>query len=132
MKLKIFIPLLLIWITKVKAQDTIKYVEIIGDALLYESFELYPDSTFKWTSEYDLTFSEYGKYKINDKILELNYYTGSKNIHSKPTRIERYIIEHDKLVILKNSKKIKRRKDPSLRKGLGWLFGHKYIIRKIS
>ena len=48
----------------VLGQDTLSYRGILGGRLLYETIKLYPDGTFKRTSEYDLSWPEYGLYKF--------------------------------------------------------------------
>ena len=126
-------------------QDTVKYYGILSDTFLYETFELYPDNTFKWTSEYDLNFSKYGSYRIENNILTLNYDlepTNSDGIsgnHSMQSlckaapQKECYAIKRNRLILLnENGDKVRRRKDRSFRKGLSWIFGHKYRIHKIE
>lgn len=44
--------------SKTFAQDTITHIGKLDNFLIFESIELYPDSTFKWASEYDLVWSE--------------------------------------------------------------------------
>lgn len=124
------------------AQDTIRYNGIIADRLLYESIELYPNNTFKWTSEYDLSFSTYGKYHIDDNRLQLNHYinwikpktmTLSDSIATieKPTESEIYIISDEKMFRTDDRGKKKRRiRDRSLKTPWSWLIGHKYVFLK--
>ena len=54
------------------SQDTTKYYGVLG-SFLYETIELYPDSTFKWTRNYDLCWSDYGLYETNKSILKLKF-----------------------------------------------------------
>ena len=122
------------------AQDTIRYNGIIADKLLYESIELYPDNTFKWTSEYDLSFSTYGKYHIDDNRLHLNHYidwikpktmTLADSIATldQPTESEIFIMSGEKMYRTDDKGKKKRRiRDQSLKTPWSWLFGHKYVL----
>jgi hypothetical protein len=144
-----------------KAQDTIQYscgvvMKTEGktsEILLYESFELHPGNFVKWNSEYDLTFSEYGKYAIEGDTLKLELYS-SKNMdlndtshcfkvvdslaasNAKPYQVKYYLISGDNLTFLtlkgKRLKPVKRIYDHSLPRTMGWLFGNgrKYIYRK--
>jgi len=124
------------------AQDTIRYNGIIANRLLYESIELYPDSTFKWTSEYDLSFSSYGKYYIDDNRLKLDHYidwikpktmTLADSIATidKPTKSDILIMADEKMYRTNDQgKKKKRVRDRSLKTPLSWLLGHKYILLK--
>jgi len=125
-------------------QDTIKYKGLVHNSLLYESFELYPDSTFKWTLEYDLSWDEYGKFKFEGNLLVLDYYIffdypktmsikdSIRHVYT-PDRTEVFIVE-DNLLYRKSvsGKKIKRMKFPSLRTRWSWIYchRHKYIIVK--
>lgn len=96
---------------KTFAQDTIRYVGKLDDFLIYESIELYSDSTFKWTSEYDLSWSEFGEYKLTDQILILNFNETWGN------KVKTYMIENDKMYMLDNKgNKIERSKDKSVKK----------------
>jgi hypothetical protein len=54
------------------SQDTTRYYGILGSFLL-ESIDLYPDSTFKWTRQYDLCWSDYGFYEVNKSKLKLKF-----------------------------------------------------------
>ncbi len=59
------------------SQDTIRYEKLqsVGKMnFVMSSIELYEDSSFTWTSEHDLSWSEYGIYKINMDTLILNFY----------------------------------------------------------
>ena len=124
------------------AQDTIRYNGIIADRLLYESIELYPDSTFKWTSEYDHSFSSYGKYYIDDNRLKLDHYIDwikpkTMTLADSIATIEK-LTKSDILVMVDERmyrtddrrKKKKRVKYRSLKTPLSWLLGHKYIFLK--
>ncbi len=124
------------------AQDTIRYNGIIADKLFYESIELYSDNTFKWTSEYDLSFSSYGKYHIEDNRLQLNHYidwtkpetmTLADSIATidKPIKSEIFIMNGEKMYRTDDrGKKKKRIRDRSLETPWSWLFGHKYVLLK--
>jgi len=116
--------------------DTISYTGTLGP-MLYETIELYPDKSFKWTSEYDLSWSEYGTYTIEEDELKLEYYTKSPNTNPRtsntqiPDKIEIFEIEGNLIYRLnRKGKKIKRIKDRSFKIGLSWIFGHKYRIQK--
>jgi hypothetical protein len=124
-----------------------------AEVLLYESIELHPGNFIKWNSEYDLTFSEFGKYTIKGDTLMLELYN-SKNMdlnstgqcfkvvdslvasNAKPYEVKYYLISGDSLTFLtlkgKKLKPAKRIYDDSLPKPFGWLFGNgrKYIYRK--
>ncbi len=102
------------------AQDTVRYSGVIAGTFLYETIELYPDSTFRWTSEYDLCFFEDGTFTIEENALTLNYASN---------RTERYEIDGEKLYPLNDrGRKLRRRKERSFRKGLSSIFGHKYVL----
>jgi hypothetical protein len=92
------------------AQDTIRYIGKLDGLLLYESIELYPDSSFKWTSEYDLSWSEYGKYTLCDNKLILIFNESDK------TKIRSYSIENDKMYLIDdNNQIINKIEDKSVR-----------------
>lgn len=59
-------------------QDTIRFekLQFIGKKVnvLISSIELYNDSSFTWTNEHDLSWSEYGIYEVNKDTLMLNFY----------------------------------------------------------
>jgi len=121
-----------------ESQDTIRYEGIAG-IMFYESIELYPNSYFKWTSEYDLSWSKFGIYEINDKKLILKYYDvlneSNKTLSSgkieSPDKTEFFLIGENQIYRLnKRGKKIKRIRDKSFRYKMSWLFGHKYQILK--
>ncbi len=107
-------------------QETIKYQGILKGYLLTETFELYPDKTFKWTSNYDLKWNEQGKYKLLENRLELDFYS---ELNGKVIKTEHFNIENNKMYRLP---KKKRRKEKSIKTKWSWLFGHKfkYEIRK--
>lgn len=121
--------------------------------LLYESIQLHPGNFVKWTSEYDLSWSEYGRYTISGDTLRLDLYdeiSMDQNSTSrsfkvadslaaanvKPYNVKYYLISGDNLQFLtlknKKLKPVKRIYDSSLPKPLGWLFGNgrKYIYHK--
>jgi len=59
------------------SQDTLRYEKLqsIGKVyVLISSIELYDDSSFTWTNEHDLSWSEYGIYEINEDTLILSFY----------------------------------------------------------
>ena len=119
------------------AQDTIRYFGTINGKLLYESIELYPDNTFKWVSEYDLSWSEYGIYKKNSDSLILKYYTINDKIDidkfAKPSKKEIFLRANDGLYRLDDKgRKIKKRKDKSINTRWGWLFGYKYKYKIVK
>jgi hypothetical protein len=107
-------------------QDTLKYQGFLAQILLIKSIELYPEGTFKWTSEYDLTWSETGEYELSNDTLVLNYLNRDKK--------ETYIKKHSGLIKLdKNGVPFRRVKDKSLRTKWSWLraYRHNYEIRKV-
>lgn len=57
------------WTSVVSGQSQEKYNGQLNGELLYESITLNVDSTFQWTSAYDLVFSEYGKYELQGNNL---------------------------------------------------------------
>lgn len=120
------------------------YRGIIGGKLIYETINFYPDGTFKWTSEYDLRWSEYGLYKFESENLTLNYYLVSEQpktmalidtlkFFEKPIKTEKFIIGNDRLYRLNDrGEKIKRLKDKSIRLPCSWAnnYRHKYKLIK--
>jgi hypothetical protein len=130
MKKRLFAILIFIatgFLGKTFAQDTIRYVGKLDGFLIYESIELYPDSIFKWTSEYDLSWSEFGKYKLSDQTLTLNFNETWGN------KVKTYEIENDKMYLLDNKgNKIERIKDKSVKLKWSWLRNghHKYYFIK--
>jgi hypothetical protein len=125
---------------KLLCQDTAYYQGFLS-GILFESIALYPDNTFRWTSEYDLIWSEYGQYKLENNKLQLKFYSSLNDttlsdttiMISNPTKIENFIAEKEKLFRLnKSGRKIHRTKDKSIRTHWSWIFGHKYEIIKIT
>jgi hypothetical protein len=124
-------------------QDTITYKGTIK-GILIETIELYSDNTFKWTSEYDLSWSEYGLYKTVSNTLQLKYYLKFNRPQTmslkdsimrigKPFKIENLKIGENALVRLnEKNKEIHRIREKSIRNFWSWLFGHKYELRKIT
>lgn len=124
----------------VLGQDTLSYQGILGGKILYETIKLYPDGTFKWTSEYDLSWSEYGLYKLEAENLTLDYYLSSEQPTKmslvdtirhieRPIKTEKFIVGNDRLYRINNrGEKIKRIKDKSIRLPWSWAtnFRHKY------
>jgi len=116
--------------------DTIRYDGILG-IMHYESIELYPNNRFKWSQEYDLSWSEFGTYELSIRKLTLKYFYLSEeqfkdSIEIKnPYRVETFLIEGNQLYRLNHKgKKIKRIRDKSYKTKWSWLLGHKYRIRK--
>jgi hypothetical protein len=115
------------FLSKTYAQDTIKYVGKLDGILIYESIELYSDSTFKWTSEYDLSWSEFGKYNLSEQTLILNFKETAGN------KVKTYMIENDKMYLIDNKgNKVKRVKDKSVKLKWSWLKNgrHKFYFIK--
>ena len=140
----IFISTLLIIVAKLNAQDTIRYIGFINKTLMYESIELYSDKTYKWTSEFDLSYDEFGKYEIANDSLILNTYIdftkpktmsiadSIKLISSKwdNRRFSKYIIEGNKMFRTNpKGRKIQRIKIKSLGT---WLTGHRFKYELIK
>lgn len=122
-------------------QDTIVYRGFVSK-ILYESIQLYPDKTFKWTSEYDLSWSEYGIYEIEKNNLRLKYFLLFKDpvtISIKdsikyipnPVKVENFKMVNEYLYKLDCSgKEIHRMREKSIRTFGSWIFGHKYEIKR--
>ena len=134
----ILIASILLLVNKLCAQDTIRYVGLINKNLVYESIELYTDKTFKWTSEFDLSFDAFGKYEIVKDTLILNTYfdftkpktmniaDSIKIISSKweNRRFSKYIIDGDKMFRTnRNGRKVDKIKVNSIGT---WLTGHRF------
>ncbi len=123
--------------------DTIVYRGFLNGIILYETIELYPNKTFKWTSEYDLSWDEYGVYEMDHNNLQLKYYL----LHHRPITMtlkdtivqldnpiksENFKMKKERLFRLnKLGRKIHRIKDKSIRTCCSWIFGHKYKLIKI-
>lgn len=89
--------------------------------MIYESIELYSDSTFKWTSEYDLSWSEFGEYKLTDYILILNFNETCGN------KVKTFMIENDKMYMIDNKgNRIERIKDKSVKNKWSWFRNGRY------
>ena len=124
------------------SQDTIIYQAIVDRSLIYETIELYPDSTFKWTSEYDLSWNEYGFYTTDNKYLHLYYISriepfehnklsDSTFFYQNIIKEENYLIGSESIYKLDHSgKMIKRIRDKSFKTNWSWLVGHRYEIIK--
>ncbi|UAB82317.1 hypothetical protein INR76_06035 [Marixanthomonas sp. SCSIO 43207] len=124
--------------TNLYAQDTIVYKGILRNTFLIETIELYSDSTFKWTNEYDLSWSEYGKYKIAENKLILDHYIFSVYPETmslkdsiatleKPTQTRILEIENNRIYPMSDKgKRITKMKDPYFRRKWGWLFGNRF------
>lgn len=109
------------FLSKTFAQDTIRFVSKLNGFLIYESIELYSDSTFKWTSEYDLSWSEFGKYKLSDQILILDFNETGGN------KVKTYTIENGKMYLTdKSDKKVKKVKDKSVKINGSWIRSGKH------
>lgn len=129
--------------TNFYAQDTIVYKGILRGDFLLETIELFPDSTFKWTNEYDLTWSEYGNYKIADKKLILKHFifldypeTMSLNDSiskiDKPTKTRILEIENNRIYpVTEKGERITKMKDPYFRRKWGWLLGNRFEYKMI-
>ncbi|WP_330096234.1 hypothetical protein [Flagellimonas taeanensis] len=136
--LKIFTLILIFNFLKSYGQDTIRLKGLLRETFLLESFELYPDKTFKWTNEYDLSWSEYGEYKIENNILTLDFYiflweptsmSIKDSIAESPKKLNTRIFEiGGKRVypITEKGKRIIKMKDPYYRRKWSWLFGNRY------
>ncbi|WP_024769512.1 hypothetical protein [Aquimarina macrocephali] len=119
-------------------QDTIKLKGHLRETFLLESFEMYPDKTFKWTNEYDLSWSEYGGYKIEKNKLIFDFYIWMwkptsmsirDSIAKTPKILNTRIFEIEgKRVypITEKGKRIIKMKDPYYRRKWSWLFGNRY------
>lgn len=121
-----------------QGQDVICYQATLG-IMISESLELYPNNRFKWTSEYDLGWSEYGIYESDGKYLTLKFYREletpnrvlSESEINTPEKTEILMIDGNRLFRLnKRGRKIKRKRDRSFNHKGSWLFGHKYKILK--
>ena len=125
--------------------DTIKYNGFFVDCFLMESYTLYPDSTFKWTSEFDLSWNEYGKYIRNDSIVKFDFYiqmnypktmslkdsiemaVKSKSHTDNPIRTEYLEDAGENLYYVdKNGKRAPTKMKAPCKRPFGWLFGNKY------
>ena len=109
------------------AQDILKYQGFLSKVLLVESIELYPDGTFRWTSEYDLSWSEFGEYEMSTDKLILNF-------SDQKSKIETYFMTEAGLIKLdEKGKPVKKIKDKSFKTKWSWLKGHKhdYEIKKV-
>ena len=140
----IFITTFLLFVIKLSAQDTIRYIGLINKGLMYESIELYNDNTFKWTSEFDLSYDEYGNYEIVKDTLILNTYIdftkpktmsivdSIKVISSKwdNRRFRKYIIDRDKMFRTNShGRKVNRLKVNSFG---NWFTGHRFKYELIK
>ena len=117
------------FLSKTIAQDTIKFVGKLDGFLIYESIELYSDLTFKWTVDYDLLWSEFGKYKLSEQTLTLHFNETGGN------KVRTYMIENDKMYLIgKSGKKVKKIKDKSMKFKGDWIrFGkHHYCFYKVD
>lgn len=84
------------------------YHAIYHGRFLLESFEFYPDDTFKWTNQNDIMWSEYGTYKSIDNELTLTFFKISNvpedmtikeciPTNAKPSKTTVYEIENDRI-----------------------------------
>lgn len=143
--MRIFILLFLILLSqKIYSQDTINYVGYLKGRVVLESFEFFEDKTYKWTNEFDLLWSEYGKYSIesNRLILESYIYEKYPKTMTLKDSIEKtdkvirkrvYELESDRLFLLDNNgNRILRTKDTFIRRRWDWLRfrGFEYIIKR--
>ena len=129
------------------AQDTINYtcrLKLKKDFyFLYTSIALYPDSTFTWRSEYDLSFETYGTYEVSkDSLILKRYFWGLKpqtmSVRDSIKHIEsayvikKYYRKGDNLYIIdKKGKKLNRIKERSLLNKWS-LFRHKFRYEYIK
>jgi hypothetical protein len=119
-------------------QDTTIYIGLLGNKILYETIELYPDSTFKWTSEYDLTWSEYGIYEIDSNKLELKYFLefdypksmslkDSIQLIKDPRKTITYSYENGSLFRFNETgKRVRRIQDKSVKTSWSWITRHRH------
>ena len=128
------------------AQDTIIYEGILQKSFLIETYELYPDSTFKWTNEYDLIWSEYGKYEIDSNKLVFKHFIFSDyprtmtlpdsiSLTIQPKEIKTYEIEQNRIYPLnEKGKRITKMKNSFFKRKCGWLLGNRldYEVKKIE
>jgi hypothetical protein len=129
------LPLLII---NVRAQDTVKYVGLIDNRLIYESLELYTNKTFMWMSEFDLSYARYGNYHYINDTLILSFYIDFNKPKTMsipdsiktipfPIMVSKLIVDKDKMYRTNNNgRKIKRIREPGLKTRWNWIFGHKY------
>jgi len=91
-------------------QDTVLYNGIIPGNLLSNQLNYTQTILFKWTSEFDLSWDEYGLYKIDKNQIELSYYVvwnrpktmSLKDTISQiqdPYKIERFTIEKKEFIV---------------------------------
>jgi hypothetical protein len=102
---------------------------------------LYPDSTFKWENEYDLSWQEFGLYERKGDKLTLNHYIkfhrpftmtvrDSISRMSRAFRTTNYEFANHKLYKLNEQKiRVKKIKDKSIRIKWSWLFGYWHNLR---
>ncbi|GAB2779636.1 hypothetical protein [Salinimicrobium soli] len=141
--MKIFYFLIFLNGLNLFAQDTIIYQGVLRDNILIETIELYPDSTFKWTNEYDLSWSEYGRYKMTENQLILNHYIiwhypktmslrDSISTIEKPMQTRVLEIENNRIYPLsENGKRKTKMKDPFFKRKWGWLLGNRFDYKII-
>jgi hypothetical protein len=125
-------------------QDTVRYYGIVNNDLLYEKIELYPGGTFKWSSEYDLSWDEHGIYEFKNNLLELNFYLvmdypktmtlkdSIRHINS-PKKTEILIAENDLLYRQSESgQKVTRIVDKSIKTHWSWINGHRHKYKIVK
>ncbi|WP_375334486.1 hypothetical protein [Flagellimonas sp. C4] len=142
--MKILFLLTLLNTANIFAQETIVYKGILKNTFLIETIELYPDSTFKWTNEYDLSWSEYGIYKIAENKLILDHYIfsvypetmslkDSISTLKKPTQTRILEMENNRIYPLtKKGKRITKMKNSYFRRKWGWLLGNRFEYKIIK
>jgi hypothetical protein len=125
-------------------QDTVVYKGFLKETFPIETIELYPDSTFKWTNEFDISWDEYGKYELKNNQLILDSYLialypssmslkDSISFLSKVIDRKIYDIENERIYPLDDKgKRIIKFKHPYYKKKRQWIWGnkHEYIILK--
>ena len=136
--LQILFTVILVFGMEGRAQDTVVYKGILRGDFLIETIKLYPDSTFEWTNEYDLTWSQYGKYKLVDNKLILDFYIFSDypetmslkdsiSYIAEKSESRRYEIENNRIYPLTDQgKRITKMEDPYFRRKWGWLLGNRF------
>ncbi|OFX87820.1 MAG: hypothetical protein A2W99_16020 [Bacteroidetes bacterium GWF2_33_16] len=106
------------------SQDTIRFEKLqsIGKTyVLISSIELYNDSSFTWTNEHDLSWSEYGLYEVNEDTLILNFYYHDLDDINKDSidwvdikktkeivKIRKYLMIENKMYEIKKNDRLER------------------------
>jgi hypothetical protein len=140
----LFLIILLTYNDNLFSQDTIRYIGTVG-TFLYETIELHQDSTFSstWTTDYDLSRTDYGLYEQNNKNIKLKYKLNDLDFRLPTTmtlkdtlininkiyRERNFKIINDKIYLLKaNGKIVKRLKIKAFKSKWSWLtFGYQKL-----